>query len=345
MLVLLGQGLAPSLQDYFNAKAADDSRMVVRKPYVGQYPSTEARVNVQNVSSEIKGQPVMLMHSTGPDGTETPNDRAMSLLLTVRTLKRYGAGPVWVVMPFMAYGRQDRQFDNEHNALGLDDFSFLLKQAGAAGVSTIDLHSEKGLGDLKDNLGQNNVYNLSPLSLFAADLQEQFIDTPLVIGGPDAGAHDNAKALAKALGTEIFAFQKVHTDTSKVEVVGFEGNVAGKATITLDDMIDTGGTIEKSQTRLKTEGATARYVYSTHGIFGKDGLRRLFSAVVDQDTLVNGLVLTNTIDVGPRRRMLEQDFDEADVTKRLRCVNVAPLLYDHIANDLVSHPAMKATVA
>lgn len=343
MLVLLGNGLAPTLRDYFEARVRNDDSVALLPASIGKFVSTEGFSEIKAMPADLEGQPVTVLQSLAAVGDHTANDFAMELLLAVRTLKRNGAGPVWVVMPFAAYGRQDRPFDGRMTSVAIDDFAFLLKQAGAQGVSTVEMHSAAGIRLLEDHFGQGQVFNLDPTDLFARDIRAHLNADNVIVGGPDAGASERADAVARCLGAQKFAFQKQHRGVNDTEVTGFSGDVQGKDAITIDDMIDTGGTVENSQIELEKKGATGRYVYTSHGIFSKGGLERLFTAKTAQggSYAISQLVVADTIDTGPKLAALKVQYGEREVDERVRGIPTGEMLYGHIVGDIVPHPLMK----
>jgi ribose-phosphate pyrophosphokinase len=342
MLVLLGNSLAPTLRDYFTARAQDDQAVVFLLGSIGKFVSSEAFSEIKASAADLKDQPVTIIQSLAAVDGHSANDLAMQLLLTVRTLKRNGAGPIWVVMPFAAYNRQDRVTPGRMTSVAMDDWAFLLKQAGAQGVSTIEMHSEAGVKFLVNHFGKGQVFNLDPTELFVKDIQGHLKTAECLVGGPDAGANKRADSVARLLDAAQFHFTKQHTGVNETQVTGFNGDVAGKNSITVDDMIDTGGTIENAQVTLASQGAIGRYVYAAHAIFSKGALERLFTAKSKRGDIwaITELVVTDTIDIGEKLAALIRQYGHQEVKARVRQISTGAMLYDHIARDVVGHPAM-----
>ena len=338
--LLLGNNLAPSLRDYFKARVADDEQIDFLPASIGKFVSTEAFSEIKLGDKDLKGRSVAIVQSLAAFGNDSVNDFCMQLLLTIRTLKRNGAGPVWVIAPFAAYSRQDRPFDGRMTSVAAEEFAIMLKEAGADGFTTIDMHSEAGLQYFIDQFGANNTFNLDPTPIFAKDIKAHTSTDNVCIGGPDAGANLRAANLANALGTSTFAFKKQHKGVNDTEVISFEGNVEGKTSITVDDMIDTGGTIVNSQKRLAGEGAKQRRVYSALPLFSNDGLERLFRARVEDtdEFAITELVVTDTTDIGSKVADLKRQYGDEDVDRFLRQISVGDLLYSHIQNDIFTPP-------
>ena len=67
------------------------------------------RINVDN-DSLIDGTEVIIVQSTGPSSSENQNGRLIELLMMIEAVKRMGAAKIVVVVPYLAYARQDSVF-------------------------------------------------------------------------------------------------------------------------------------------------------------------------------------------------------------------------------------------
>ena len=267
----------------------------------------------------------------------------MQLLFTISSLKRYGAGPIWVIMPFGGYSRQDKTRKGHQDSIAAEDFAILLKAAGAVGVTVIEMHSESGLNLYKQHFN-GNAYSLDPTALYQAHLTALNLHDP-VVGGPDHGAISRAKLLATALGVKTFEFGKEHDKAafSATKVVSFNGDVAGHDTIQIDDMIDTGGTIINSGIRLKEENAKNNLVCAAHFVGSNNALERLLNTKTpDGKFVINHLVITDTIDLEPRLQTLERQYPA--IRTRVSILSVGSILNEHINTKITTHPEMQPII-
>ena len=196
---------------------------------------------------------------------------------------------------------------------------------------------------MENHFGKSNVFNLDPTALFADDIRSRLGTSNIAVGGPDAGANERADSIAHTLGAPRFAFQKKHTGINETTLTGFSGDVAGKVTITIDDMIDTGGTIENSQAALERFGARERHVYAAHPVFSKGGLEKLFIAKTadKKNYALSQLVVADTIDMDDKMASLKRQYGADEVNSRVRQLSIAGMLCSHIKNDIAKHPAMR----
>lgn len=329
MFVLLGNDLTPSFRSEFQDWANENTwaNLAILPAKLGVYLRGEPNIQLfsdtakphfspeevtQNLAV-LKDQPVAIVQSTGPPVSE----HIMQLLLAIRTLKRYGAGPITVIMPFAAFGRQDRSMTDQFNSVAAQDFAHMLREAGASAVITAEVHSKAAEKAYTDVFGVHNVSFVSFAELFAKDIVKQMPELKdLAIGAPDGGDKPQDAATLRAgavneavsrLGgrnalCEEFRIWKSHTDVSKTQVDNFEGNVASKTCALIDDMTDTGGTMENGATAVKFQGgAWITWAYLAHNLTDAHALGKLLTATVEgpygPEPLFNRIVTTDTVPI------------------------------------------------
>ena len=143
MLVVTGNSLSFDLTSMFNEHAeAGAFDILPAKQYL--YPTSTAFAELDG-SVDLKGRPVTVVQTIAQVADHTANDFAQELLLTIDTLKRHGAGPVWAVLPNNGYDRQDKSREGHRDSIAAEFFARQLKMAGAVGMSAIQIHSSKAL--------------------------------------------------------------------------------------------------------------------------------------------------------------------------------------------------------
>ena len=130
----------------------------------------------------------------------------------------------------------------------------LLETAGANRALTLDLHAPQIQGYF--NVPVDHLYAIAGADRL---FQEARTSGNLTVVSPDAGGVERARAFAKKLDSPLAIVDKRRVDIDVSEVMHLIGDVRGRATLIIDDIIDTAGTLVKTAEALLKEGATKVY--------------------------------------------------------------------------------------
>jgi len=216
------------------------------------------------------------------------NDNIMELLVMADALKRASAGRITAVIPYYAYGRQDRKV-NPRDPISAKVVADIITTAGVNHVVVVDLHAKQveGFFDIPvDHLEARPV-----LTDYFLRLGMGGEDT--VVVSPDIGGVARARNFAKVLGSPIAIIDKRRPKPNVSEVMNIIGEVEGKKAIIIDDIIDTAGTIVNAARAIKEKGATEVYAVCTHPVFSGPAVERLSNAV--REGFIKEVVVTDTI--------------------------------------------------
>jgi ribose-phosphate pyrophosphokinase len=235
-----------------------------------RFPDSTAYVRLL---ADVRGQNVAVVGDTLPDAN------LVELLLMQAALRRNGAAYITSIIPYYAYARQDRVFE-EGETVSAKDIAKLIKMT-ADRVILIDLHKESIL-----KFFGTSAVSATCLPEITDWLKNESID---LIIAPDKGALPRCAYVATILGIEINHFEKTRLSGTEVQMAPKKLNVAGKRVAILDDMMVSGGTIKTAATDLKAQGAAHVVAICTHGVFLGDSLSRLRQSGCDE------VVATNTL--------------------------------------------------
>ena len=258
-------------------------------------------------ASDVKDKDVVIIQSTSKD----VNEELFSLLLLLDSIKRAGAKSIKLFMPYFAYSRQERvSWTNE--PVSCEVVAKIIETADFDSLVCFDLHHP-----LIESFFKHPILNKPTTSLFAKYYQEYFkrnnIDKKdVVIVSPDHGSNLRMEMLSHQLGNiDIVKLNKVRPQPNRAEHLDIDGKlVKGKTCILIDDIIDTGGTIESAARLLYKKGAKYVLVSATHAVLSRGCLRRLKGANVTD------LVVTNTI--------------EKKLSKDIKVLDILPLVLEEI---------------
>jgi ribose-phosphate pyrophosphokinase len=189
-----------------------------------------------------------------------------------------------VVIPYMGYARQDREF-LPGEIVTMKVLAKLFKGAGASKIIAVDIHSLIGLKYF--SIKTENVTAIPDLVKYFKKLR---LKNPLIVS-PDQGGKERAEEFAKKLDSDYIALEKIRDrKTGKVKIKTKNlSEVENRDLILVDDMISTGGSIIKATQFLKKQKSKRIYVACTHALLMNNAEKKIRKAGV------TSIISTNTI--------------------------------------------------
>jgi ribose-phosphate pyrophosphokinase len=272
------------------------------KAVVDSYRNGETRVLLEE---SVRGADVFVVQPTC-----TPvNHHLMELLIMLDALKRASAARITAVIPYYGYAKNEKK-SAPREPISAKLVANLIAEAGADRVLTCDLHAPaiEGFFDIP-------VDHLQARMLLAQHIRDLHLPQPTVVA-PDAGRVGWALEFLDQIGGDLAIIAKRHPGVDATAVVEMVGEVAGKTTILIDDMILTGGTLLAAADLLLERGAREVYICATHAAFA-DGVRARLEA-----SPVTRLFVTDTVPLsGP---------PPADRPSKITVLSVAAMLAEAI---------------
>ncbi len=259
---------------------------------------SDGEITVQ-INENIRGCDIFVIQPTC-----TPvNQNIMELLLIIDALKRASARRITAVVPYYGYARQDRKVQ-PRVPISSKLVADLLTAAGTNRILTIDLHAAQIQG----------FFDIPVDHLYAAPVLLEYVKKckfeNLVIVSPDAGGVERARAFAKRLNASLAIIDKRREMANVSKVMNVIGDVKGKDTIILDDMIDTAGTTVQAAQALKENGAGRVFAACTHAVLSGPAIERINGSVLEE------VITTDTIPLE----------DKVEACGKLRVLSVSSLL-------------------
>jgi len=202
-----------------------------------------------------------------------PQDRSiLKTMLVLDTLREKRVKKIRVVVPYLAYSRQDKEFlPNE--AVSVRTVLRTLRMLGAEEFYTIEIHKKDSL-----RFFEGKALSLSPYTYMARFLD---VKDSLLILAPDLGALERAKVLADALGVEYdYLVKERDRVTGAISMKPKSLKVKDKNVIIVDDIISTGGTVAKATEMLLSQGANSVTVMVAHALMVGNASEKLRKAGV-----------------------------------------------------------------
>ena len=240
----------------------------------------------------VSGCDVFLLQALcDPQSERSVDQNYMSLLIAARTFREHGAGHVTAVLPYLAYGRQDKptEFSREPTTARL-----MADLIAAAGIDRL-IAWHPHCGQIRGFYGSMPVHMLSPLTLFIEEFRRFQGREDVIVVAPDAGASDLVMNFGRGLDLECAIGSKHRPRPDESVISQIIGNFTGKrVAIILDDEISTGGTIFNVVRKLVEEyGLEEIYLGISHNRCVEQGRERLLA--LHADYCVKEVIVTNSI--------------------------------------------------
>jgi len=252
-------------------------------------------------------------------------DAVMELVFMISALRRSSVKSITAVIPYFGYSRQDQMFGQ--TAIAASDVAIMYEEMGVDHVMCMDLHNDSIRGFFSPKIP---VENLMPVPVAAAYFNEEFGSTEdkITVVASHEGQVTRAAIFQNVLkqlsGKDIeLAFitkNRLHRGQTKYtpEVVG---NVKGRKCIIVDDLVNTGKTLESNVEKLADLGAHSIHSWATHGVFGPASSASTSGSLdrISNMKHLDYLLISNSVKY------------EGDLPSKIRQLNIAPLLAEAIA--------------
>ena len=211
------------------------------------------------------------------------NRNLVELLIMIDALKRASAGRITAVVPYYAYGRTDKK-DQPRVPITARLVADLLTVAGANRLLTVDLHAAQIQGFFNIPVDE-----LTALNILGDYFAKKDFDN-LVVVATDIGISKRARDLATKLNAPLAIMEKRRIgNADQTETLNVIGEVSGRVALTVDDEIDTAGSLANTVTTLIDRGAKEVYACCTHPVFSSRAMPRIAECPVKEVVVTDSL--------------------------------------------------------
>jgi len=219
------------------------------------------------------------------------NKNLVELLIMIDAFKRASAGRITAVIPYYGYGRTDKK-DQPRVPITARLVADLLTTAGANRLLTVDLHAAQIQGFFNIPVDE-----LTALSILSDYWEEKGLDN-LVVVATDIGISAHARDIASRLNAPLVIIEKRRIgNVDTTETLNVIGEVEGMRALTVDDEIDTAGSLVGAVDALLAHGATEVYACCTHPVFSGSAIKQIAKSPVKE------VVVTDTMPVNGKRKL------------------------------------------
>jgi len=235
------------------------------------------------------------------------NTSLMELLIMLDALERASAGRVTAVIPYYGYGRTDKK-DQPRVPITARLIADMLTVAGADRILAVDLHAPQIQGFFTIPVDE-----LTALYILGGYIHDKKLKDMVVVA-TDIGISKRARDIAERLDAPLAIIEKRRVgNEDKAETLNSIGDVKGMRALTVDDEIDTAGSLIQAVDALKKAGAKEVYACCTHAVFSGTAIERIAASPVKE------VIVTDTVPIPDGKRL-----------KKITVLPVAPLLGEAI---------------
>jgi ribose-phosphate pyrophosphokinase len=219
------------------------------------------------------------------------NKSLVELLIMLDAFRRASAGRITAVVPYYGYSRTDKK-DQPRVPITARLVADLITTAGANRLLTVDLHAPQIQGFFTIPVDE-----LTARPMLARYFREKALDNVVVVA-TDIGISKVARDVAAKLGAPLAIMEKRRLGNADAsETLNVIGEVEGMRAITVDDEIDTAGSLVGVVDALLKRGVTKVYACCTHPVFSGPAIQRIAASPVKE------VVVTDTIPVNDDKKL------------------------------------------
>lgn len=239
-----------------------------------QFPDGESYVQIH---SEIKGKCVVMVCTL-----HQPDAKLIPLYFFSKTAKELGAACTCLVAPYLAYMRQDKQF-NPGEGITSTYFAQLIS-GFAETLTTVDPHLHR-----RSSLSE--IYTVPNKLIHAASHISKWISANIekpVLIGPDSESEQWVSQVAKEAGVPFTVLEKIRHGDRDVEVsIPDVENYKEHTPVLVDDIISTARTMIETVYHLKKAGMRPPVCVGVHAVFAGSAYTDLKNSGVHQIATCN----------------------------------------------------------
>ncbi len=238
---------------------------------------------------DVRGADVFVMQSLHRDTRGSGDDKLIRLLFFAGALRDHGAARVTALVPYLSYGRKERQtkpFDPVHTRY----LAQLIEAVHIDALVTLETHTVTAL----QNAFRIPTVHIDGAVLFAPRAVKLGGDGEIVVVSPDPGGVKRAQLFSELLQRRLnrrvgTAFFEKRRSEGQVSGSLLAGHVRGATALLIDDLISTGGTLQRAARGCLDAGAGRVFAFAAHGLFSPGAEAMVL------DEAMSGLVISDSV--------------------------------------------------
>lgn len=236
---------------------------------IRQFPDEETYVRI---NSDILNRQVIFLVSL-----DKPDNKILPLLFAAETVRELGAQKVGLIAPYLAYMRQDKQFQPGEGVTSKYFASMLSRYFNW--MITIDphLHRRHSMSEIY-SIPTYVIHSTTPIANWIKDN----VHDPIIIG-PDMESEQWVTEVAKGAQAPFVILEKTRKGDREVEIsMPKMDKYKTRTPILVDDIISTAKTMIETVTHLKNLQMKPAICIGVHAVFSGEAYLELLKAGVEK---------------------------------------------------------------
>lgn len=250
------------------------------------------------IPESVRHKDVYIVQS--PHG-EYIDRHVVEALLMIDAARRSQANSIRLVMPIFPYARQDRK-DKPRSPISVAAISKMYEGAKVRGIISLDLHQTASQGTFDDSWD-----DLPATYAFADTIRNLYNRLPnLKFASPDLGGTKRARDYNELAGIRgsVPAVYKIRKSANKSEIMSHSGYIQDRDIVFVDDMCDTGGSLDNAARYVLKKRARSVRALFTHGVLSGDAVETLIKSPLEEIFLTDSLPLPDKVLAHPKFRVV-----------------------------------------
>jgi len=246
------------------------------------FPDSEVKSSIE--TEQIKNKNILLALRTNRFEPNV-NDAIVKIYFIVNLLKENNAKEINLLLPYMFYARQDKQF-LPGETKSFSNIANLYESLGISSILTINSHLYGKTPDLQSFFKKIKIYDITPVKIFSDYLKAKDLDNPIVIG-PGKGADTLIQEMANHLDSDFEGLEKERDlHTQHITMKPPKAKLENRDVIIYDDVAASGGTIVPAFELTKQYNPKRIFIVLPHLVTRKgiEKLQNLDSELITTDT-------------------------------------------------------------
>jgi ribose-phosphate pyrophosphokinase len=208
------------------------------------------------------------------------NDSIMKILFVSSLLNKIGVKDVNLLVPWMYYSRQDKQFLSGEPK-SLHNIAELYENLNVSHIFTVNSHLFGKENPLQDYFKQVKVHDINPVTIFADYLKTKNLLNAIVIG-PGKGPEKMVKELADSINASFECLEKERDHvTREITMKPPETDLKNRDVVIYDDITSSGGTPSKTFEIVKKSRPKRIFMSLVH-LISREGIEKIYNLEADE---------------------------------------------------------------